>query len=119
MNYKHLSESDVKALLAAFPSEENISLLANVFKIFGDQTRLKIIMSLFDQELCVHDIAKVAKVSQSAVSHQLRNLREAKLVKFRREGKEVIYQLDDEHVQAIFNLGLAHVLEASEDGSNI
>ncbi len=111
MNYKHLSEEDIKKLIKSFPSEENIDLLANLFKIFGDPTRLKIILSLFNNELCVHDIAKIVNVSQSAVSHQLRNLREANLVKFRKEGKEVIYELDDDHVSQLFNIGLTHILE--------
>ena len=111
MNYKHLSEEDIKKLIKSFPGEENIDLLANLFKIFGDPTRLKIILSLFNNELCVHDIAKIVNVSQSAVSHQLRNLREANLVKFRKEGKEVIYELDDDHVSQLFNIGLTHILE--------
>ncbi len=111
MTYKHLTNEDINKLQKEMPKEKDVKKVVELFKIFGDQTRLNILLSLYDGELCVHDICKVVNMSQSAVSHQLRNLREAKLVKSRRDGKEMLYSLDDEHVQEIFDLGLTHVQE--------
>lgn len=93
------------------PDDTTFSNLADVFKIFGDVTRLKILYALFDSELCVCDIANELNMSQSAISHQLRTLKTAKLVKKRKEGKIVYYSLDDEHVKHIFDQGLLHVTE--------
>ena len=93
------------------PDDTTFSNLADVFKIFGDVTRLKILYALFDSELCVCDIANELNMSQSAISHQLRTLNTAKLVKNRKEGKIVYYSLDDEHVKHIFDQGLIHVTE--------
>ncbi|MDD7520852.1 MAG: metalloregulator ArsR/SmtB family transcription factor [Lachnospiraceae bacterium] len=93
------------------PDDTTFSNLADVFKIFGDVTRLKILYALFDSELCVCDIANELNMSQSAISHQLRTLKTAKLVKNRKEGKIVYYSLDDEHVKHIFDQGLIHVTE--------
>lgn len=100
--------SHVKSQL---PEEETLYDLAELFKVFGDSTRIKIICCLFEAEMCVCDIATALGMSQSAVSHQLRVLKNAKLVKFRREGKVVYYSLDDEHVKHIFDEGLNHVTE--------
>ena len=93
------------------PDDTTFSNLADVFKIFGDVTRLKILYALFDSELCVCDIANELNMTQSAISHQLRTLKTAKLVKNRKEGKIVYYSLDDEHVKHIFDQGLLHVTE--------
>ena len=93
------------------PDDTTFSNLADVFKNFGDVTRLKILYALFDSELCVCDIANELNMSQSAISHQLRTLKTAKLVKNRKEGKIVYYSLDDEHVKHIFDQGLLHVTE--------
>lgn len=93
------------------PDDTTFSNLADVFKIFGDVTRLKILYALFDSELCVCDIANELNMSQSAISHQLRTLKTAKLVTNRKEGKIVYYSLDDEHVKHIFDQGLIHVTE--------
>ena len=93
------------------PDDTTFSNLADVFKIFGDVTRLKILYALFDSELCVCDIANELNMNQSAISHQLRTLKTAKLVKNRKEGKIVYYSLDDEHVKHIFDQGLIHVTE--------
>ena len=100
--------SNVKSKL---PKEETLYDLAELFKVFGDSTRIKILCSLFEAEMCVCDIAVTLGMSQSAVSHQLRVLKNAKLVKFRREGKVVYYSLDDDHVKHIFNEGLNHISE--------
>ncbi len=111
MSYNHMSKEQLVNIKKQLPDNEDIDKVVNLFKIFGDKTRLNILLALFEGELCVHDICKVVDVSQSAVSHQLRNLREAKLVKSRRDGKEIIYEIDDQHVSEIFELGLTHVLE--------
>lgn len=88
--------------------DETFTELSELFKVFGDYTRLKIIYALLRTELCVCDIAEVLGMSQSSISHQLRVLKSARLVKFRKEGKVVYYSLDDEHVGSIFNAGLSH-----------
>ncbi|MGL5574066.1 MAG: ArsR/SmtB family transcription factor [Sarcina sp.] len=101
----------VSNVRAKLPEEETLYDLAELFKVFGDSTRIKILCSLFEAEMCVCDIATTLNMSQSAVSHQLRVLKNAKLVKFRREGKVVYYSLDDDHVKHIFNEGLNHISE--------
>ena len=93
------------------PQEEKLYDLAELFKVFGDTTRVKIISALFEAEMCVCDIAELLGMTQSAISHQLRVLRQARLVKHRKEGKVVFYSLDDEHIKSIFNQGLEHILE--------
>ncbi|SHJ52844.1 ArsR/SmtB family transcription factor [Paramaledivibacter caminithermalis] len=91
------------------PEEEKLYDLADLFKVFGDTTRIKIICALFEEEMCVCDIATALGMSQSAISHQLRVLKAARLVKYRREGKVVYYTLDDEHVKNIFDQGFSHI----------
>ena len=93
------------------PDDEILYDLAELFKVFGDSTRIKILYSMFENELCVNDIARLLNLSQSSVSHQLRILKTSKLVKFRREGKSIYYSLDDEHVRAIISMGMEHVEE--------
>ncbi len=93
------------------PADEILYDLAELFKVFGDSTRIKIICALFDTEMCVGDLAVLLNVSQSAISHQLRTLKQARLVKFRRNGKVIYYSLDDEHIKNIFNAGYEHVIE--------
>ena len=95
----------------AMPTDDLLYDLAELFKIFGDSTRIKILSALNESELCVCDIASVLSMTKSAVSHQLRILRTAKLVKIRRQGKEIYYSLDDEHVGEIFSIGLEHIEE--------
>lgn len=95
----------------AFPKEETISDLSEFFKVLGDPTRIKIFFALLKGELCVHDISNLLGMSQSSISHQLRILRNNKLVKSKRQGKMVIYSFDDYHVESIFQQGLQHVLE--------
>ncbi len=92
-------------------TEEVIYDLAELFKIFGDATRVKILFLLLKEEMCVCDIAKLLGMQQSAISHQLRVLKQASLVRFRREGKTVYYSLADAHVYAIINQGIEHVTE--------
>lgn len=83
--------------------------LAELFKVLGDSTRVKIIYALFKKELCVCDIAEVLQMTQSSISHQLRILRSSRLVKYRKEGKVVYYSLDDDHISELFNSGLEHI----------
>ncbi|MEQ8153730.1 MAG: metalloregulator ArsR/SmtB family transcription factor [Clostridiaceae bacterium] len=91
--------------------EEMLYDLAEVFKVFGDSTRIKILWALAESEMCVCDIAYLLNMTQSAISHQLRVLKQAKLVRNRKEGKVVFYSLDDDHVRQIFNQGLLHINE--------
>lgn len=93
------------------PDEEILYDLAELFKVFGDSTRVRILCALFESEMCVCDIAELLNMTQSAVSHQLRVLKSARLVKARRDGKTVYYSLSDEHVIHIFNDGLNHIME--------
>lgn len=94
-----------------FPDEKLIIDLAELFKVFGDSTRMKIMCALMDGEMCVCDISSVIGATCSATSHQLRILKQAKLVKFQKKGKIVYYSLDDEHVKEIYQKGLEHVEE--------
>lgn len=93
------------------PMEETLYDLAELFKVFGDTTRIKILWALDEAEMCVCDIAALLNMTQSAISHQLRVLKQAKLVKNRREGKIIYYSLDDDHVRQIFDQGLVHINE--------
>lgn len=101
----------IKKVKDTMPSDELIFDVAELFKVFGDSTRMKIICALLEEELCVCDIAAITNTTQSAISHQLRVLKQAKLVKYRKEGKVVYYSLDDEHVKEIFMKGREHVEE--------
>ena len=96
---------------AQLPPDELLYDLAELFKIFGDSTRVKILYALLQNELCVCDIASLLDVTQSAVSHQLRVLKASKLVKFRREGKVIYYSLADQHVMSILSQGMDHIME--------
>lgn len=93
------------------PVEEEIYDVAELFKVLGDQTRVKILFILIKDEMCVCDIAELLEMSQSAISHQLRVLKQARLVKYRREGKTVYYSVSDEHVAVILNMGIEHISE--------
>ena len=95
----------------AISDDNTLYALADLFKVFGDPTRIRILYALSAQELCVCDIASVLHMTQSAISHQLRILKQMNLVKFRRAGKTVYYSLADSHVETILNQGLDHVLE--------
>ena len=94
-----------------FPKDELLGDLSDFFKVIGDGTRIKILWALDSNEMCVCDIANLLNMTKSAVSHQLRGLREANLVKFRKSGKEVFYSLSDNHVREIFEQGLIHIQE--------
>lgn len=106
-----IHEDVVAQVRAAMPREEELFNLAEFFKVFGDTTRIRILFALFQEEMCVCDIAHLLNMSQSAISHQLRVLKQAKLVKFHKEGRVVYYSLDDDHVKAIFDQGYQHIQE--------
>ncbi len=96
---------------AVITEEEIILDLADLFKVFSDSTRLKILCALFDKELCVGEIAQSLEMSQTAISHQLRILKHSSLVKYKRVGKQMVYSLADDHVKSIINQGLEHTGE--------
>ncbi len=104
-------EDTVRKVKKEIPEEEILFDLADFFKIFGDTTRIRILSALFITEMCVCDLSEILGVSQSAMSHQLKILRQAGLVKFRKEGKSVFYSLKDEHVKQIIDTGIAHISE--------
>ena len=93
------------------PDKQTLEDIAELFKGFSDPTRVQILSNLVDRELCVTDIAEAVELSQSAISHQLRILKQMHLIKFRREGKNILYSLADDHVKTILEMGLEHVLE--------
>ena len=101
----------VDKVLQKLPDEDALYDLAELFKVFGDSTRVRILFALFEAELCVCDLSEALDMTQSAISHQLQILRTNKLVKSRREGKQIYYSLADEHVVTIIAQGLSHILE--------
>ena len=107
----HVHENLVHQIEDGMPSEEMMQDLAEFYKVFGDVRRIKILCILFQSELCVCDLAEVTGMTQSAISHQLRVLKQMKLVKNRREGKIVYYSLADGHIQSILNQGMEHIVE--------
>ena len=106
-----IHEDNVKKAINELPDDELIADLSDMFKIFGDQTRVKILMALESGELCVCDIAAVMDMSQSAISHQLRVLKQSNIVKTSRQGKVVYYSISDDHVKEIFDIAIVHVQE--------
>lgn len=109
-DYPHTHEEIITRVQHQMPGEEELYDLAELFRIFGDSTRIRILYALYEGELCVCDLAQLLGMTQSAVSHQLRILKDAKLVRFRREGKSILYALDDHHVRQILSVGLEHLL---------
>ncbi|MBO6232015.1 MAG: helix-turn-helix transcriptional regulator [Ruminiclostridium sp.] len=108
---QHVHEDAVKKIKEIMPDEDSLFDLAELYKIFGDSTRIKILYALFEAELCVCDIATLIGMSMSAVSHQLRILKQARLVQYRRDGKSVYYSLADDHVRSILGQGMDHISE--------
>ena len=106
-----IHEDTVNQVREKMPQEETLYDLAELFKVFGDSTRIKILWALDEAEMCVCDIAVLLDMTQSAISHQLRVLKQTNLVKNRREGKVVYYSLVDDHVRKIFDQGLIHINE--------
>lgn len=106
-----IHEEVVNDVREHMPDEDILLDLADIFKVFSDSTRVKILYALFRAEMCVCDIAVLLGMTKSSISHQLRILKQAKLVKYRKDGKVVYYSLTDEHVKTIFDQGLIHICE--------
>ena len=106
-----LHEDAVKEVKSKMPEDGLIYDLAEFFKVFADSTRMKVLYALMEKELCVCDIASIVQTTQSAISHQLRILKQSKLVKFRKDGKVVYYSLDDSHIAEILKKGCEHIEE--------
>ena len=106
-----LDDAAIARLQNDLPDDEILYDLAELFKIFGDSTRIKILYVLFEAEMCVCDIAQLLNMTQSAISHQLRILKQNHLIKYRREGKNMIYALADDHVKTIINCAIEHIEE--------
>lgn len=109
--YMHAHEDLIERVNRDMPDEIKLYDLAELYKVFADSTRIKILYCLFEEEMCVCDIATLLSMTNSAISHQLRVLKQAKLVKFRREGKTVFYSLSDDHVRTIIGMGMEHIME--------
>ena len=109
--FLHVHEDKVAQVRGLLPDEDALNRLAELFKVFGDGTRVRILYVLFEEEVCVCDIARLLGMTQSAVSHQLRILKQARLIKGRREGKTVFYSLADDHVRTLLHQGTEHISE--------
>ena len=109
--FMHAHDEIVEKVQKEMPSEDTLYDLTELFRIFGDSTRIRILYVLFEAEMCVCDIAQLLNMTQSAISHQLRILKQSKLVKNRREGKAVFYSLADGHVRSIIDQGYEHIKE--------
>jgi ArsR family transcriptional regulator, lead/cadmium/zinc/bismuth-responsive transcriptional repressor len=109
----HDHQPDLDVIQATMPNEVVLYDLAEFFKVFGDSTRIKILYALLAAEMCVQELADLLNMNQPAISHQLRILKQAHVVKYRKDGKFVIYSLDDEHVNQIIQQGLSHLSERS------
>lgn len=110
-DFYQVHEDVVQSVNDKMPDEDKLYDLAEIFKVFGDSTRIKILYVLFESEMCVCDIAQILNMNQSAISHQLRILKQNRLVKSRRDGKAVFYSLADSHVRTIINQGMEHIEE--------
>ena len=109
--FMHAHDEIVERVQKEMPGEDTLYDLTELFRIFGDSTRIRILYVLFESEMCVCDIAQLLGMSQSAISHQLQVLKKSKLVKYRRKGKTVFYSLADSHVRTILGQGMEHVTE--------
>ena len=110
-DYIHAHQDVVNAVNDVMPEDEVLYDLAELFKVFGDSTRIKILYVLLEAEMCVCDLAQLLNMTQPAISHQLRVLKQSQLVKYRREGKTVFYSLADGHVRTILSQGMEHIAE--------
>lgn len=114
MPHKHDHSEAIKTVAELLPKDEFLCDLGDLFKLFGDTTRIKILYSLFESELCVCAIAELIKMEQSAISHQLKILKDAKLVGCRRDGRTNVYFLADDHVRTIIEQGFDHLMEGEK-----
>ncbi len=109
--FLHVHQEAVDKVRSLLPDEDTLTRLSDLFKVFGDGTRIRILYALFEQEVCVCDLAQLLGMTQSAVSHQLRVLKQARLIRSRREGKTIFYALADEHVRTLLSNGTEHINE--------
>ncbi len=109
--FMHAHEEVVEKVRESMPAEETLYDLAELYKVFGDSTRIKILYVLLEAEMCVCDIASLLGMTVSAISHQLRVLKNARLVRYRRDGKSVFYTLSDDHVRTMIQQGMEHIME--------
>ena len=110
-SFLHVHEDKVKQVQMLMPTDDTLNKLSDLFRVFGDGTRIRILYVLFEEEVCVCDIATLLGMTQSAVSHQLRILKNARLIRSRRDGKTVYYSLADEHVRTLLSQGTEHIHE--------
>ncbi|MCI0708039.1 MAG: metalloregulator ArsR/SmtB family transcription factor [Ignavibacteriae bacterium] len=110
-NWHHNHQEAIRSARKALGNNERVVSLSETFKVLSDPTRLKIVLALAKEELCVFDIAKLLEVTESAISHQLRLLKTLRLVKYRKDGKMVFYSLDDEHIEDLIRIASRHVAE--------
>ena len=110
-DFMHVHEHEVEKVMEVMPEPEQLQNLAEFFRVFGGSTRIRILYALSQSELCVCDIASLLGMGQSAISHQLRILKQMRLVKFRRDGKSVLYSLADSHIETILDQGMEHIGE--------
>ena len=108
---KGIHQNTIQSVQQKLPDQVALHELADLFKLFGDSTRISILWALSESEMCVCDLCALLKMKQPAVSHQLKNLKQSRIVKARRDGKIVYYSLDDEHIRRLLNLGMEHILE--------
>lgn len=109
--FMHIHDDALHRVKKIMPQDETLYDLAELYKVFGDTTRIKILYALFEAEMCVCDIATLLNISVSAISHQLRVLKQSRLVKFRKDGKTVFYSLADDHVRSVLGQGMEHIME--------
>ncbi|MBA4367989.1 MAG: transcriptional regulator [Desulfobacterium sp.] len=101
----------ISMVFSKMPDSSSLLELADMFKLFGDNTRIRILWALSESEMCVCDLCALLEMKQPAVSHQLKNLKQSRIVKIRREGKVIYYSLDDAHIRTLLNLGMEHIQE--------
>lgn len=106
-----IHQDTVRRVRRLMPEQVDLYELADLFKLFGDSTRIAILWALCESEMCVCDLCALLQMKQPAVSHQLKNLKQARVVKTRRDGKVIYYSLDDDHIRTLLNLGMEHVQE--------
>lgn len=111
-NCPHIAK--IKEVEVSSLDRETFLTLSEIFKLFADETRLRIICAILNTELCVCDLCELLNLNQSAVSHQLQLLRNSKLVKYRKEGKQVFYSLEDDHIESIIKIAIAHITEEAK-----
>ncbi len=116
MDHESIDIETIQRVIDFYNDERHIDLVADFFKVFGDPTRIKILSALVIKEMNVQEISDLLDMTKSAISHQLRKLKDAHLVKCRRSGKEIFYSLDDDHVRSVLTQGLEHVIEKHTKG---